>query len=146
MAYCSRDCQVAHWKGGHKQECKQLTEEKQRFIVLERPPHSSVLPQITSFKTGKVSSGTYRKPKTVAVDEVFYVKIQLADTRSVLLLYDKSRQCEFGILPTQSGFDELTRIILSETATRGTKTYMAASFDSSGSLRVYPKQTAIRTW
>ena len=146
MAYCSRDCQVAHWKGGHKQECKRLAEEKQRFIVLEKPHESSYKPRTTSHKTGKMSSGTYRKPKTVAVDEVFYVKIQLADTRSVLLLYDKSRQCEFGILPTQSGFDELTRIILSETSTRGTKTYMAASFDSSGSLRVYPKQTAIRTW
>ena len=146
MAYCSRDCQVAHWKGGHKQECKQLTEEKQRFIVLEKPPHSSVLPQITSFKTGKVSSGTYRKPKTVTVDEVFYVKIQVGGTQVPLLLYDKSRQCEFSIFPTQRGFDELTRIILAETATRGTKTYMAASFDSSGNLRVYPKQTAIRTW
>ncbi len=22
--YCGRDCQVAHWKGGHKAECKAL--------------------------------------------------------------------------------------------------------------------------
>ena len=146
VAYCSRDCQVAHWKGGHKQECKGLAEDRQRYIVLEKPPRNSFITQVTSYKTGKVSSGTYRKPNSVTVDDLFFVKIQGDSTQAPLLLYDKSRQCEFSILPTQRGFDELTKIILAETATRGTKTYMAAAFDSSGNLRVYPKQTAIRTW
>lgn len=26
--YCSRDCQVAHWKSGHKKECPQLQAKK----------------------------------------------------------------------------------------------------------------------
>ena len=24
VAYCSRECQVAHWKGGHKQHCQEI--------------------------------------------------------------------------------------------------------------------------
>lgn len=27
VAYCSRKCQVAHWKAGHKEECRQLAAE-----------------------------------------------------------------------------------------------------------------------
>ena len=26
VKYCSRECQAAHWKAGHKQDCKQLRE------------------------------------------------------------------------------------------------------------------------
>jgi len=146
VAYCSKDCQVAHWHAGHKQECKKLAEEKQRNIVLGRPPVSSYQHRAISNKTGMMSDGTYRKPENVAVDEIFYVKIQVGHPQCPLLRYDKSRQCEFNIMPSHRGYEEITQIILAEEATRGTKTYMAASFDSAGNLRVYPGQTAIRTW
>ena len=146
MAYCSRDCQVTHWKETHKQECKKLAEEVERCIVLEKPTPSLLHHQVFSHKTGKVSNGTYRKPTNVAVDEKFHVKIQAGGISGPLLLYDKTRQCEFSIEPTHRGYEEIKQIILAETATRGTKTYMAASFDTQGNLRVYPKQTCIRTW
>lgn len=137
---------MAHWRAGHKQECKKLAEEKQRTIVLERPPESSYRHKAISNKTGKISDGTYRKPSNVAVDEIFYVKVQVGLPSHPLLLYDKTRQCEFNIMPNHRGYEEITQIILAEEATRGTKTYMAASFDSAGNLRVFPGQTAIRSW
>ena len=118
----------------------------ERCIILEKPLPGSFEHRAMSHKTGKVSTGTYRKPNNVAVDEIFHVKIQAGGTHGPLLLYDKTRQCEFFVQPTHRGFEEIKQIIFAETATRGTKTYMAASFDAQGNLRVYPKQTFLRTW
>ena len=40
-AYCSKACQVAAWKGGHKQECKALQEERQQRVSAAFAPHGT---------------------------------------------------------------------------------------------------------
>eukprot|EP00978_Attheya_sp_CCMP212_P003707 scaffold7843_cov47-Attheya_sp.AAC.2 len=147
VQYCSRDCQVLDWKGGHKQACKQLEEERGASFELETPPVTEN-PVMMSFATRQTSTaqGSYRKPDDVAVGEQFYIKVQIAIPNSPLLIYDKSRQCHFFYPPDLGGYREMYGAAVGERATNGTKAYLKASFDANGNCTVYPGTTTIKTW
>jgi hypothetical protein len=145
VAYCSKDCQRNHWKAGHKQICKQICKEKEISIVLEKPNESPYGNSI-NFKTGVISKGTYRKPSHVAVDEKFFVKVQGGPDAMPLLLYDQSRECEFHYSTGLRGFCEMLDKIRADPSANGRKTFMMASFDSSGHCKVYPGQTGTKKW
>lgn len=61
-----------------------------------------------------------------------------------LLIYDKTRRCMFEYAPGMPGFEEMRQKVAVEPAFQGRKTYMKASFDSSGVCTVYP--TTATSW
>lgn len=147
VAYCSRECQTIHWKAGHKQVCKQVVEENNSFIILEKPEEQFRYTACTSFRTGKTeANGNYQKPRSAKFEELFYVKIQGGSDTTALLIYDKSRECQFSCSPGQRGFSEMLAKVRADPSAQGRKTYMAASFDSKGNCKVYPGNTTNRPW
>jgi hypothetical protein len=81
------------------------------------------------------------------VGEQFYIKVQaLPSDTQPLLIYDKSRQFEISYPFDRRGYREMYNAARGERATNGTKTYLKASFDASGSCTVYPGTTSIKTW
>jgi hypothetical protein len=148
VQYCSKECQVADWKAGHKQVCKKMEQELATAIQLETLPADGLSHVTFSFSTRKAAtSGTYRRPDSVAVGEQFYIKVQaLPSDTQPLLIYDKSRQFEISYPFDRRGYREMYNAARGERATNGTKTYLKASFDASGSCTVYPGTTSIKTW
>ena len=145
--YCSKDCQAKHWKqGGHKKACKKAAEE---IVVLEKPEAHPDFPYTASFSFASRSlhsDGSYRKPDYVALGETFYVKVQCAGLNSPLLIYDKSRQCEFHYGSELRGYTELYKVVKAEKAFGGRKTYLLASFDESGNCSVYLGTATLKKW
>jgi hypothetical protein len=148
VAYCSRECQRIHWKAGHKQVCKQVKQEKEVFIVLEKPPLPDGMNIYSvNFQSGKTeANGTFRKPRSATVDTPFYIKIQGSGEMQNLLIYDKSRECQFYYPPSLRGYTEMHAKVKADPAAQGRKTYMAASFDSEGNCKVYPGLTTVQPW
>lgn len=144
--YCSDECQIAHWKMGHKQVCKQLGEERRQAIILEKAFVTMPSRLMVWNRTCRASSGAYQKPDNVAVDERFYVKVQGEGLHQPLVVYDKSRQCQFCVMPGQRGFNEIFAKVKAEKAADGKKTFVEASFDSEGNCTVYPGRTSIKPW
>jgi hypothetical protein len=139
---------VADWKANHKAVCKSLAKEKKVSIVLEKPveaPATAHTPM--SNATGKTwKAGAYQKPSHAKVDESFYIKVQANYAHSPLMIYDKSRECFFYYQPGQRGFQEMLIKVQSDLSASGRKTYMAASFTSSGDCIIYPEQTTFQKW
>jgi hypothetical protein len=148
VSYCSQACQTIHWKAGHKQLCKQLVQEKESFIVLEKPPLPPGMNIYSlNFKSGKTeANGTYRKPQSVKVNEPFYIKIQGSGDMQDLLIYDKSRECQFYYPSSLRGYTKMHAKVKADPACQGRKTYMAASFDSEGNCKVHPGHTTVQPW
>jgi hypothetical protein len=140
VAYCSKECQSQDWKAGHKKVCKEMD----ATITLKRP--TTDCGKSMNFSTGKISSGSYRKPGRVAVDERFYVKVQGETEIMPLLIYDKSRECEFDYAPDHPGFRKILSKVQADPACNGRKTYMKASFDAVGNCKLYPGQTTTKSW
>ena len=144
--YCNRDCQVAHWKV-HKKDCK-----KQEKIKLD-PPDLSHIPsgynEFASNRNGIFSDGGYSKPKHVKTNELFYVKLQRPlddDGMGSILLYDKSRECQFAIQPFQTGYQALIDQIKKEKGSYGTKTHFQAKFNEKGEMFILPNSSKLLAW
>jgi hypothetical protein len=153
VGYCSKPCQQSHWKmGGHKQRCNELSSDG-NAVVLERPSDGigevdgmhSVSLNWRTMKRHKAKG--YQKPSTVAYGEKFCIKIQCGETPiTPLMVYDKTRECEFYYNQGEPGFMEMFKKARAETATNGRKTYIKASFSQDGKLTVYPATATIKSW
>jgi hypothetical protein len=143
VAYCSKACQSQDWKAGHKKVCKEFCKEMDAAVTLKRP---AMYGQTMNFMTGRATSGSYRKPGHVAVDERFYVKVQGGSEIMPLSIYDKSRECDFAYTPDLPGFREIRVKVQADPACNGRKTYMKASFDAAGNCKLYPAQTTTKSW
>lgn len=144
IAYCNRDCQSAHWKATHKMECKGLAAKLNQAIVLDSPT-SDGSHRLTSsaIRRGKFSaSPMFSKPTNVKNGEKFYLKVQRLNSNTPLMLHDESRGCSFDLNPGETGFEEISRALLSESKWEGHVTFIKASFDADGKFTVYPGQTS----
>jgi hypothetical protein len=110
------------------------------FILVDK----AVIPDPDNI--GRVSKGSYCKPSKVAFDEPFTVKIQCLDEEDMLLVHDKSRECQFYLGPDQNDYEELLDKVHSQTATAGTKIYLTATFDDAGQCKLYINQKKMKTW
>lgn len=142
---------MAHWKAQHKKECKALAKKPTTGVKLERPPSSGMFTTSFNARTGqaaapKKDTDGYRKPDHVPVDEMFYIKCQGGSPSMPIMIYDKTRQCEFYYSPGMAGYDEIRSKINAEPAFQGRKTYMKASFDREGLCTVYPNTTTLKKW
>ncbi|KAL7478709.1 hypothetical protein ACHAW6_004458 [Cyclotella cf. meneghiniana] len=145
VVYCGRDCQVAHWKN-HKIVCKDLAALSMGINLglgsglKDVGMHHSTF----SFSKNKQLSGTYQNPKGVEVGEKFVVKVQGNTMMSPLLIYDKTRTCEFSLYPDEPGFSQILGEVQKEKAWQGRKTFMKASFDDKGCCTIYPDTAGVK--
>jgi hypothetical protein len=126
-----------------------VKQEKAVSIVLEKPPLPDGMNIYSlNFQSGKMeaNAGTFRKPQSATVDTPFYIKIQGSGEMQNLVIYDKSRECQFDYPPSLRGYTEMHAKVKADQAAQGTKTYMAASFDSEGNCTVYPGHTTVQRW
>mmetsp|Transcript_22573 Transcript_22573/g.33141 ORF Transcript_22573/g.33141 Transcript_22573/m.33141 type:complete len:235 (+) Transcript_22573:89-793(+) len=144
ISYCSSTCQREHWKE-HKKMCQRAERNE---IKLNRPTFqvpSDYTRHMVSV-TGRTADGDYKRPDGVAVDEIFWMKVQADINSSSLLLYDKTRTCTFTMLPEDVGFNELLEKVRAEKGAMGQKCHVEALFDKEGDCRVYPSTATLRKW
>ncbi|KAL7570648.1 hypothetical protein ACA910_014922 [Epithemia clementina (nom. ined.)] len=149
ISYCSQECQHADWKK-HKKVCQ----ERSVGIKLDRPkPLPFNLGRPFCINDGKVpnrvaipSPDNYKVPQGSEVGQVFWVKVQYNSDAADMLVYDKTRTCCFCLAPGSAGFREIADVVKAEVATRGTKTYLKASFDAAGDCTIYPNAKSLKTW
>eukprot|EP00804_Cyclotella_cryptica_P013918 CCRYP_002436-RA/>CCRYP_002436-RA protein AED:0.29 eAED:0.29 QI:0/-1/0/1/-1/1/1/0/523 len=145
VIYCGRDCQKAHWKE-HKMVCKDLAAVSMGINLglgsglKDVGMHHSTF----SFSKNKHLSGTYQIPKGIQVGETFVVKVQGNTVMSPLLIYDKTRTCEFSLYPDEPGFSQILEEVQKEKAWQGRKTFMKASFDDKGCCTIYPHTAGVK--
>lgn len=143
-AYCNTTCQTAAWKV-HKPICKAAAASnaiKIQPIVCEglgtSDPH-----------TGKHRpTGTFVKPAGVAVDEMFYVKVQRdlnGSVRMPHMVYDKTRELQFMLGPGTPAYDELAAVIKKD-GTLGNKAHFKCKFDAAGNAYICPNLMANKSW
>ena len=153
--YCSRLCQVAHWKqGGHKQECSKLVAAQDEVVVLKKPPPGGKLRVIMSATNlaggttpkGKTARETFRKPSSVKFGDQFYIKIQGSSQQGELMIYDKSREFQAYVAPGAPGFAELYAKVAADPAAGGRKTYLKCSFNDSGKCTIFLATRSVKTW
>ena len=77
-------------------------------------------------------------------DKKLVVKTQGLGDRDHILVYDQTRSCHFYLQYGQIGFQEILMEIRNEPAWQGRKTFMKASFDSSGTCTMYPGKTGVK--
>jgi len=155
VGYCGKECQKQHWKsGGHKQNCKQLAAQNSKGVVLDRPKgdmfesvinFSNLRNGNRDFTRPQREGDGYKKPRSVAVGEKFYLKVQGGGPIMPLMIYDKSRECNFSLHPGQSGFEELRRAVNAEPTWHGRKTYVMASFNEQGICTAFPTETTVKS-
>ena len=142
-SYCDRDCQLSHWKAGHKKECKDLI-SRNAGIKLDLSKQE-IFASTFSLATLQVNKkGSYSIPDGVNPDEKFVIKVQGCGDKSPIMVYDESRTCDFFISPGTPGFQEVLDEIRKEQAWMGKKTFMKASFDKVGNCTVYPSTAGVK--
>jgi hypothetical protein len=151
VQYCSKECQKLHWKkGGHKAVCNQLSADKELGVAIPKPTGTRFASTINVHSrrpSAPTAEGVgYRKPYNVSIGEQFYIKVQGGSPQMPLLIYDKSRECQFDVQPGTPGFEELRKAVNAEPTWQGRKTFVTASFDAQGKCTVYPGITSIKTW
>lgn len=150
--YCSKECQTKHWReAGHKEACKKAAEERSKTVVLEQPKRTSPYKysRTISFSNPSLtlpSDDSYQKPDYVAVGELFHIKVQCSNSGMPMLIYDKSRQCQFYYGHGQRGYAEMYEKVREEKMFDGKKTDLAASFDKFGNCTVYLGTSKLKKW
>ncbi|CAJ1953013.1 unnamed protein product [Cylindrotheca closterium] len=142
--YCGRDCQRKDWKeGGHKQECKKIAAQKFGVKLCSKHCDEPISTMI-SLNTRQTIQDSFRKPEGVLFDEKFVVKVQCNSKLPPMMIYDESRQCQFGYKPTGPGFSEVFETVQNEPAWEGRKTFMKASFNNAGECIMYPATAGVK--
>jgi hypothetical protein len=139
--YCSKDCQVAHWKAGHKKECN-ACDVSAEIIVTQQTQMAFAT------SSGSAIKWSGKPPKDVAVDEIFDIKIQIGPTvEAPFLVYDKSRTLETTVMPHNCvKIKELFALIHAYTPCAGRKAYMHAKVNGKGELVILTSPLFVRKW
>lgn len=149
-SYCSKECQVAHWKV-HKHHCKK---RDVNFSIVVDKPDTSIPSDLTSVK--KLS---FKRPKGLKDNETFYIKCQVATEADAMnfhapidapthphVIYDRTRSVAFFMMPGTPGHKELFESVKKERAFEGKKAFFKAMYDSSGNMKVFPHTACAKKW
>jgi len=88
----------------------------------------------------------YTRPKGVAVDEQFWIKVQSNGIQAPLLIYDESRSCCFQMSPGGEAHAKLVEVASQQESVMGRKVHVQARFDSNGDCFVYPHTACLKKW
>lgn len=145
--YCSPECQLLHWRQGHKRDCADIAKFSAGITVDPAPPDGRFHKYFSATAVSTASKeGSYRKPRGVKVNEKFIIKVQTTGTDNMpLLIYDETRTCQFEINCGQPGYNEILTETRKEMTWDGRKTFMKASFDESGKCIIYPATAGVKS-
>jgi len=150
VRFCSDECQKSHWQEGHKNECPKLRKLYKECVVVKDPSprNGDASDRITIvYSVEDVSVTSFRRPSYVEIDETFTVKVECnTQEQDTIVVYDRSRECEFCVRSEQIAYKKLLAKVRSEEVTAGTKTYMSASFDKKGYCCLFVNQRKMKTW
>jgi hypothetical protein len=93
-----------------------------------------------------VSVTSFRRPSDVHVDEIFTVKVQKMTGRESLLVFDRTKECEFCIGSEQKAYHILKSKVGENRVSAGNSMYLGASFDKKGNCLLYINQIKVKTW
>jgi len=146
VAYCSKECQVSHWNSKHKKECKRL--RKQSEVVLGGPKTVGSDQEIFSMSSkGHHTMNAYSPPKGLKnAGERFWIKVQSNGIQAALVIYDKSRTCNFMLPPGENGHRELVEKVSEQQTFLGRKSFFKARFDEQGRCVVNVNSSAALKW
>ncbi|KAL3794265.1 hypothetical protein ACHAWO_006509 [Cyclotella atomus] len=139
VSYCGKDCQIAHWREGHKAEMRQNRSAIRREKSKDR--FHAELSDWQQFYRRKVYEAKWRQMQRTIHSEN---KTQASGDDSPLLLYDQTRACQFEIYPTNSGYEKILDAVRNEPAYQGRKTYMKAAFDDNNLCAMFPSTEGVK--
>ncbi|CAB9507611.1 expressed unknown protein [Seminavis robusta] len=143
--YCSKECQVSHWKGFHRKECK----EREKQLGLELGDPASIPKGHTSINfCSQTRSSQFHctAPKSAKQDEKFWVKVQSEGLQHNLLIYDKTHYCNFYLAPGSLGFRDLAESVADQTEFLGKKSFYLAKINQDGKFVIFPHTSAVKKW
>jgi hypothetical protein len=141
--YCSKECQVSHWKDQHKHDCARL--EKEGEVELGKP--STDREDMPWFREGEgMVVCNYAPPSGMKANEKFWIKVQSNGKDEEILIYDRSRTCNFLLPPGQPGHRELVEKVSSQKIYMGRKSFFKAKFNKKGKCIAYPHTSTARKW
>ena len=143
VSYCSKECQVSHWKAQHKKDCARLQSEGE----LELGTPTKIGKNEIYMTTTKNAKYTYGPPSGLKkADERFWIKVQSNGMNDQLMIYDKSRTCHFLLPQGQNGHRELVVKVSQQKTFLGRKSYFKAKFNKNGRCVVYPHTSTALKW
>jgi hypothetical protein len=143
VTYCSKECQVSHWKCKHKKDCKRL--RKQGKLVLGHSKEVGMNHYFTQASDPGFTDKEYNYgPPTVLKDagDCFWVKVQNRGIEKPLMIYDQTRICNFVLPPGEDGHRELVEKVSLQQTFIGRESFFRARFDEQGRCVVYINSTA----
>eukprot|EP01032_Pedospumella_encystans_P013920 gene13920-16007_t len=143
--YCSRECQVQHWKV-HKKVCTDVALEEPGIIITVDPAPKK---NVTYLASGaSMTSWDGKVPPGMKCNEFFDIKIQVGTVAEMpFLLYNKERNIELSVSSKNcKKYTQLFDAIHNFEPCQGRKAYMRALITDKGELSVNIDPLFVRKW
>jgi hypothetical protein len=143
VSYCSKKCQVSHWRSKHRKGCARLQSEAEMELGTPMMTMNKEL-----YIDQKDWNITYRfaPPNGLKADERFWIKVQSNDMNCKIMICDKSQTCCFLLPPDQNGHRELVEKVSHQKTFLGGKSYFKAKFNEKGRAIVYLHTSTALKW
>lgn len=130
---------------GTRAKCKKVTVETVVISPNDIPVEGLGVVNWSSGKS-KTAENALSRPQGVQIDEEFYIKVQAIDMVQPVLIYDKTRQCQFSLPNSAPAFRALVDRVKSEKATHGVKVYLKARMNASGCMHIQTAESGLKKW
>ena len=129
--YCGRDCQVGHWKSGHKAECSGGQNEECVVSLNAGTGWNGTISLTGRGDTSRRECGEVMVRKAVAAhpkEEKFKVKVQvpMGGNLGQMIVYDKERSFTLTLMPTVCNAPRVHALVRQYGAMDGLKGYLYA--------------------
>ena len=101
----------------------------------------------TNHRTMATTTGRQcRAPKGHQPNEKFMIKVQSNGMQHNLMIYDKTRYCNFYLAPGSPGHKELVEKVAAEPEFMGRKSYFWVKINDNGKCVVFPHTSTMCSW
>ncbi|CAB9507616.1 ANK [Seminavis robusta] len=146
-AYCSRKCQVSHWKKTHSKVCPDRERELGVVIGEAMPIPRGFFVGCNHYTQEEVEAWECKAPDGVHPGQTFWVKVQCEDGLDTsLLISDQTRACHLPLAVGSLGHEELVKCVSANPAFLGRKGYYRAKFNGEGQLVIFPHTSTVKKW
>lgn len=143
--YCSKKCQISHWKRQHKKDCAQREKEGELLLGSPRQFPADYKLMSANKATGEARF-RYGPPRDCKPNDKFWIKVQSNGISADVMIYDQSRFCLFYLPPGQAGHKALVEKVTEQKAFLGKKSYFKAKFNDKGDCIVFPHTSSALKW